>query len=529
MIKLKTNPYRLFIQLAFFGLLIYLSLRIYFDKNFFADFEAYCPYGGIQALSSYLVNNSLACSMTSAQIAMGGMLVLAIVLFSKLFCSFICPIGSFSEWLGKFGEKLKIRYTINGIADKILRSLKYILLFITFYFTITSSELFCKQFDPYYAIVSGYNSDVSVVWATIAIGIVIFGSFYIRLFWCKYICPFGALSNVFRYFLVFIGITSIYLILVFLGVSLSFIWLLGALCLAGFGLELWSLESKTFPIFRITRNTSTCTNCKLCTKVCPQAIDVASMESVKHIDCNLCADCVYVCPEKDTLLINKKGKKWLPAVVLVILIIAGIFAGKSFEIPTINEYWGDLNVKNEMSIYNRSGLKNIKCFGSSTTFANQMRKVNGITGVATFVGTHSVRVLYDPKIIDTIGIQKSFFVPVKVLLTDSSVINENIAVYELQVDQFFDPYDTDYLTVLLNQNKDIYGFHSEFDCPIKVTVFVSSKSNLSSRELKDLIEQKEVNIIYTDGTSQLIDLNYKVKSIRKVDDLISKKDFFEIR
>ena len=40
------------------------------------DVEAYCPFGGLQAFGTYLVNNSLACSMSMLQIMMG--LVLAV-------------------------------------------------------------------------------------------------------------------------------------------------------------------------------------------------------------------------------------------------------------------------------------------------------------------------------------------------------------------------------------------------------------------------------------------------------------------
>ena len=39
-----------------------------------ADVEAYCPFGGLQALGSYLVNNSLACTMSMTQIMVGVML-----------------------------------------------------------------------------------------------------------------------------------------------------------------------------------------------------------------------------------------------------------------------------------------------------------------------------------------------------------------------------------------------------------------------------------------------------------------------
>ena len=50
------------------------------------DVEAYCPFGGLQAFGTYVVNNSLACSMSMLQIMMGLVLAVGVILFSKLFC-----------------------------------------------------------------------------------------------------------------------------------------------------------------------------------------------------------------------------------------------------------------------------------------------------------------------------------------------------------------------------------------------------------------------------------------------------------
>jgi ferredoxin len=491
-----------------------MGIRFFVDKTYTPDFEAYCPFGGIQALSSYFVNSSLACSMTSAQIVMGIVLILVIVLASKLFCSFICPIGSISEWIGKLGERYKMRYTVTGIADKLLRSLKYILLFITVYFTITSSELFCKKFDPYYAMASGFNSDVSILFAISAIILVIIGSFYIRLFWCKYICPLGALSNIFRFFML-LALTVAYIAILLLGVHLSFVWLLAVLCVMAFALELMSIENKVYPLLNITRNAQTCTSCRLCSKACPQAIDVAAQKTVNHVDCNMCGDCIQVCPEKDTLAINKKGKKWLPALILAILIIIGIIIGKSFEVPTIAQYWGDQATKDEMSIYEQSGLKNIKCFGSSSSFANKMRKVKGVAGVSTYVGTNSVKIWFDPTIIDSLSLHKSIFVPVKVPIRKLIPETDSIGVFNLRVDNFFDPYDTNYLTLLLKQDEAIYGFTTEFDCPVRVTIYTSADPSITEETIKNIVEQKKLEKTHSGNSMGLIDLDFRVVKIEK--------------
>ena len=201
--KIKFNWYRLIIQWAILGLLGYMVIKAWTDSDYNPDYEAYCPFGGLLALGSWLINNTLACTMTSVQIVMGVIFAIGIILFSKLFCGFICPIGTITEWLGKIGNVFKIRFSIRGFADRLLRILKYALLFITIYFTLSSSELFCKQYDPFYAIFTWFSYDVNFLYAIIAIAITILGSIFIRQFWCKYLCPIAAISTFFTYFILF--------------------------------------------------------------------------------------------------------------------------------------------------------------------------------------------------------------------------------------------------------------------------------------------------------------------------------------
>ena len=81
-----------------------------------ADPEKYCPMGGLQALATYLANNSLPCSMSMVQIAMGIALVAAVVLFSKLFCAYICPVGTVQDLISKARKAMKVKAlkVING-------------------------------------------------------------------------------------------------------------------------------------------------------------------------------------------------------------------------------------------------------------------------------------------------------------------------------------------------------------------------------------------------------------------------------
>jgi len=177
--KSSLNYYRITLQWGIVALLGYMVLRSFADKNYSPDFEAYCPFGGMQSLASYFSIHSLACSMTTVQIVLGLALLLAVILFSKLFCSYVCPIGTFTEWMGSLGRKARLNVTLTGISDKILRVLKYVLLYITFYFTVTESELFCRKFDPFYASFTGFSGDVFLWYALPALLLTVAGSFFV--------------------------------------------------------------------------------------------------------------------------------------------------------------------------------------------------------------------------------------------------------------------------------------------------------------------------------------------------------------
>jgi polyferredoxin len=522
----KTNLIKIAYQLAVLAALLFMGLRIWFDKLYTPDFEAYCPFGGLQAAGSYITRGSLSCSMTSMQIMMGVMLFAGAVFFSKLFCGYICPLGTISEWLGKLGDKLKVRVTVSELADSSLRSLKYILLFVTFYFTLTSSELFCKKFDPYYAVASGFNTDVVVLYALIASAVLIIGSFFFRFFWCRYFCPFGALTNIFKFAWWFAGILVLFTGLSLLGAKISFIYPLLAITCAGYILEIIRMNRVNPSFVHITRNTDTCTSCNMCSKSCPQGIDVAAMEKVDHIDCNLCGDCLYACSEKDTIQINRKNISWLPGSVLAGLIVIGLITGSIFELPTIDIKWGTKEEISNAGIFSKEGLKNIKCFGSSTVFANQMRKVNGIFGVSTFVGSHTVKILYDKAIYNDTTIQKLLFVPEKRLLADIDTDVDSIAVYSLTVERFFDPLDASYLQYLLQQKTDACGYQSDFACPVIIRIYFPDGKLTDKKSLIEIIESESLTYKVEESFYK-VRLNYKVITISEEPEVISKSDFIK--
>lgn len=520
--KLKFNYYRLTIQWTIVLLLSYMLGRFFVSTTYVPDFEAYCPLGGYQAFSSFLINNSLACSMTTMQITMSFLLAIGAVFFSKLFCGYLCPVGISTEWFGKLGDKYKLRYTITGFADRILRSLKYALFFITFYFTIDSSELFCRKYDPFYASFSGFTSDVVLWMGIVTIFLVTIGAVFLRQFWCKYLCPLSVVTNIFSFIVITIAVFGGYALLLFFGLEISWVYPLAIISVIGFLAEAFTLKSKFTPMLRITRQDDTCTHCKLCDRACPQAITISTgPQVIKHIDCNLCGDCITSCPHAGALKINRKSINWFPAVVTVCLVVVGLFLGTAYELPTVDEKWGSPEQMAQASIFEKSGLKDIKCFGSSSAFVSQMKEIDGVLGAATFVKSHTVKVYFDSLVISRNSLVEKIFAPLKNMLRVPDV--ETISEVTMGLGHFFDSYDAFFLTKLLEQTDGIFGFTTTYGEPVATRIFFDG-SKLNAEKIKQVLESEIIT--FTENGKQFIEnIDFSVDYVNEEIKTISANEF----
>ncbi len=220
----------------------------------------------------------------------GLFILLAIIAVSialkKAFCSWLCPIGTLSESLWMLGKRLfKRDFVTPRWLDYPLRSLKYLLLFF-FANSIWQMDVFNLEnfiYSPYNKVadIKMYlffaNITTFAVWTIVVLMVL---SVFIKNFWCRFLCPYGALLGV-------IG------------------WL--------------------SPL-KITRNKSTCTDCELCTKACPSNIKVHKSGRVWSDECMSCMLCVQACPVKSTLdvRIHSKSKTAVPNWVLATLVV-GLF------------------------------------------------------------------------------------------------------------------------------------------------------------------------------------------------------------
>ena len=506
---MKNWPRKL-IQYSVLAYLFFLFFRGLLS-DYTPDFEAYCPFGGLQALSSYFVRGSLACTMTTTQIGMGILLLVGVVLFGKLFCAYICPLGTLTEWLSSLGRRFKLQREVPAWLDKVLRSLKYILLFVVFYFTLTSSELFCKNFDPFFAGFTLFDHDVTAWMAILAIVVLIVGSLLYRMFWCKYFCPIAALSTIFKFAFMFIGVMLLYIGLNLLGLNLHFTIPLAILVIAGYLTEVLKMESNKFPLLKIKRIDPPCTSCKLCDKSCPQGIKISETEVVKHVDCNLCGDCLDACNVDGSLAINgKKSWKWMPPIIVIVLIALGLLLADKWEVPTITEHWVDQEQIRDAESYSLSGIKSVKCYGSSMAFARQMSDVRGVLGVETYVGHNRVKVYYNSKILSPEKIKEAIFTPVNQLIKRPSKDETSFKVVELGINNFFDKFDSFYLTELLKQFDQVYGFQTIYGEPVQTKIIFHKDAQIDLKKLKNHLESKFVEYKTKTGELMSAEINFEI-------------------
>jgi polyferredoxin len=212
--------------------------------------------------------------------------VIMAILFRRSFCGLLCPFGALQELFGRIGRKVfKKQFIIPTYIDKPLRYLKYFILFLTVGMAWYYGALWMAPYDPYsaYAHLSAFTDSIKedplAIIGFLLLAVTVLGSFIYDRFFCKYLCPVGAL---------------------------------------------YGIIGKLSPT-KIERNADLCVNCKKCNKACPVNIDVAKSEKITSAECINCNECVLVCPIKGALEIKTAGKKIHPSAFL--LIVLGLFFG----------------------------------------------------------------------------------------------------------------------------------------------------------------------------------------------------------
>jgi len=272
------------VQLLFLALNVWIGVQFYFFVRYYETggtgwkpsrppgVEGWLPIASLMNWKAYLLTGEFP-PMHAAGMFLLASFVVVSFLFRKSFCSWLCPVGTISELLWKLGrETFHRNRRLPRRFDIALRSLKYILLGLFLYAVAAMSVPAIRAFldGPY-----GVVADVKMmnffrylgITGAVVLGLLVVLSIFIQNFWCRYLCPYGALLGLFA----------------------------------------------RFSPVRIRRTPSSCIDCASCSEACPSLLPVDRLITVRSPECTGCYECIAACPVEDALEMSVASRKRLPA------------------------------------------------------------------------------------------------------------------------------------------------------------------------------------------------------------------------
>ena len=215
----------------------------------------------------------------------------ATILLGRFFCGFFCSFGAMQDLMwsisGKtFGHRIKVSEN----ADRVLKYFKYVfLIFIIVFVWLLGVVTIDSGWDPWavfgmYFTVTKFTS-ITDFSGLISIGgalllVIIIGSLFFERFFCRYICPMGAI---------------------------------------------YAIVSKVRP-FKIKKNREGCGACRICTNNCTMGIPLYQTDKVSSGECIDCFKFADACPRANV----KADPKPAAAAAISVIAISGLyFAGNT--------------------------------------------------------------------------------------------------------------------------------------------------------------------------------------------------------
>jgi len=290
----RSQALRHSIQAVFLAINVWIGIEFYLFVRFYESggqsvrttrppgVEGWLPIASLMNLKVLLLTGRL-----PAMHGAGMFLLIAFLaaswIFRKSFCGWLCPFGTLSEYLWRLGPRLRLPRWF----DIVIRSLKYILLGLFLYAVVSMPVPAIRAFleGPY-----GIVADVKMLnffrllglTGGIVLALIVLASVLVQNFWCRYLCPYGALMGFF------------------------------------------ALASP----LRIRRDTNLCIDCGKCAQACPFALPVDRLITIRSAECTACLQCVAECPAAGALFLSAPRAKRVPAWVVaagILTIFAGVY------------------------------------------------------------------------------------------------------------------------------------------------------------------------------------------------------------
>lgn len=271
-------------QAAFLLLNLWIGARFYLFVRYYETggqtvfvprppgVEGWLPIAALMNLKYLLITGLVPEVHAAGMFLLVAFLAIAFVA-RKAFCSWLCPVGTVSEWLWQGGQEVVGRtFALPRWADIPLRGLKYLVMGFFLYAVLGMSAGDITAFvqSPYGLVADvkmlNFFRHLGTTGALVIAGLIV-GSLFVKNLWCRYLCPYGAL------------------------------------------LGLVSVVSPT----AVRRRPDLCTDCGKCAAACPSLIPVDRLITVRTAECTGCLECVSACPARDALGVFAGRSRALPA------------------------------------------------------------------------------------------------------------------------------------------------------------------------------------------------------------------------
>ena len=300
---------RPWVQILFLLVVVFIGARFYLfvssiEKGVIPDFErpagveAFLPIGALVSLKHLLYTGTIN-RIHPSGLVLFLMIIFTAVFAKKGFCSWVCPVGTLSEYLYKGRTFLfQKHFKMPALPDFLLRALKYLIagffIYQIFYkMPINGIEQFIQSPYNRFADINMLKFFTRMSATTFVVLMSLFVlSILFRHFWCRYLCPYGALLG-----------------------------LVGLLSLG-----------------KIHRDPSHCTDCGKCEKKCPGMIPIRQKTIVHSLECSACLTCIESCPEKGALKFTSyAGRSSLPTAFIALGFI--LFFSSGITLAIVSDTW----------------------------------------------------------------------------------------------------------------------------------------------------------------------------------------------
>ena len=274
----KHNRIRRIIQLVSAAVLNGYAAGFAGGRIFTGAGKAFC----VPVLNCYACPGALgSCPIGSMQTVLGGakhrfsfyvlgLLMVFGIALGRLWCGFVCPFGLIQDLLGRIPAR---RIKVAPKVDKPLRYTKYavLLIFVVLLPLLARNQYgiadawFCKYICPAGTLEGGIPlmladrqlralAGALFSWKMLILILVLIGAVLIPRFFCRYLCPLGALYGLFN----------------------------------------------RYSFYQLNLDQTRCTGCKTCAQVCPMAVEIPTagdkLVQISSAECIRCGRCKAACP-----------------------------------------------------------------------------------------------------------------------------------------------------------------------------------------------------------------------------------------